>query len=69
MMCGTRSYFHVRESHFPYVGLDRFQIGSIHLPSRKVVEAQDDLKPLELSYVARKSSYDAQMRALVLASL
>ena len=35
----------------------------------KVVEEQDDLKPLELSYVARKSSYDAQMRALVLASL
>ena len=35
----------------------------------KVVEAQDDLTPLELSYVARKSSYDAQMRALVLATL
>ena len=33
-----------------------------------IVEAQDDLKPLELSYLARKSSYDNQMRALVLAT-
>ena len=31
----------------------------------KIVEAQDDLKPLELAYVACKSSYDAQMKALV----
>ena len=35
----------------------------------KIVEAQDDLKPLELAYVACKRSYDAQRRALVLATL
>ena len=41
------------------------RLRGMNLAHIKVLEAQDDLKPLELAYVACKSSYDAQMKALV----